>query len=177
METILNLEECQEKKQLQWCSSLNKINRFLEKWAVVQRLNIQQFATKELVEILVQHLFLLEDQKQRFRKRSKNEGLRPRDNRSVSKKLSRNKSMINDPNYTVFNSDSSSEEDSHENYLAKLRQSLAATGNNNISISLLLLIQHIIQVKAKVEVQCQNTSKAQRQSKIRDIAINRNTVS
>ena len=84
---------------------------------------------------------------------------------------------------TLLDSDSSSEEDSHENSLAKVKQSLAATGNNNISTSLLLLVQHVIKVKPKVEIQCQNTSigelkqLAQRQSKIRDIAINRNTVS
>ena len=45
------------------------------------------------------------------------------------------------------------------------------------------MVQHVIKVKQKVEIQCQNTSigelkqLAQRQSKIRDIAINRNTVS
>ena len=183
LETILNLEECKEKKPLEWRSSLNNINRFLEKWAVVQRLNIQQFATKELVEILVQHLFLLEDQEEWIRKRCKSEALRPRDNRSVSKILSRNRSMIENPNYTVLDSSSSSGEDPQENSFNKVKQSLVATGNNKISISLLLLVQHVVKVKRKVEIQCQNTSigelkqLAQRQSKLRDIAINRDTVS
>ena len=130
----------------------------MEKWAVVQRLNIQQFATKELVEILVQHLFLLEDQEEWIRKRCKSEALRPRDNRSVSKILSRNRSMIENPNYTVLDSNSSSGEDPQENSFNKVKQSLAATGNNKISISLLLLVQHVINVKQKVEIQCQNTS-------------------
>ena len=124
LETILNLEECKERKPLEWRSSLNNINKFLERWEVVQKLNIQHFATKDLVQILVEHLFLLQDQEEWFRKRSKNDALRPRNNRSVSKILSRNRSMINDPNYTVLDCDSSSEEDSHENSLAKVKQSL-----------------------------------------------------
>ena len=147
---------------MEWCSSLSNINKFLEKWGIVEKLYIQHFPTKDLVQILVEHPFLLQDQEEWFRNRSKNVALRSRNNRSVSKILSRNRSMINDPNYTVLDSDSSSEEDSHENSLAKVKQSLAATGNNNISISLLLLVQHAFKVKPKVEVQCQNTSIAER---------------
>ena len=66
---------------------MNNIDRFLQKWAVVQRLNIQQYGTKELVEILAQHLFLLEDQEEWIKKRCKNEALMPRNNRYISKVL------------------------------------------------------------------------------------------
>ena len=76
----------------------------------------------------------------------------------VSQFMSRNRSMMNDPNYTVLDSDSSSEEDADENSLVKVKQSLAATGNNNISNSLLMLMQQVIRLKPKVEVHCQNTS-------------------
>ena len=78
-----------ERKPLEWHSSLNNINIFLERWEVVQKLNIQHFATKELVETLVEHLFLLQDQEEWIRRRCKSEALRPRDNISVSKILSR----------------------------------------------------------------------------------------
>ena len=93
MDTLLNLEECKERKPLEWCLSLNNINKLLERLEVVQKLNIQHFATKDLIQILVEHLFLLQDQEEWSRKRSKNEVLRPKNNRPVSKILSSNISI------------------------------------------------------------------------------------
>ena len=65
----------------------------------------------------------------------------------------------------------------------KVKESLAATGNNNTSQLLLMLVQYVIKVRPKVAINVQNTSTeelknmAQRHSKLRDVKITNDSVS
>ena len=82
---------------------------------------------------------LVEQQEDWCQKRSNSQVLRTRTNRKIKTILTRNQSMMADPNYTVLYDDSSSVEDAEENTLVKVKESPTATGNK-ITSQLLLLI-------------------------------------
>ena len=79
---------------------------FLQKWEIVQWLNIAHYATKDIVQVLAEHLFLYQQQEEWYQKRSSSQVLRTRNNRKVYQIMTRNQSMMADPNYTVLDDDS-----------------------------------------------------------------------
>ena len=101
-------------------------------------------------------LILYHQQEEWYQKISSSQVLRTRNNRKVNQIMSRNQSMMADPNYSVLDEDSSSGEDTEENSFMKVKQSLAFTGNNNTSQLLLMLGQFVIKVRPKIEINCQN---------------------
>ena len=58
LEKVLNFRDCILRKPLEWRASLTNIDEFLQKWEIIQRLNITQYATKEIVQGLVEHIFV-----------------------------------------------------------------------------------------------------------------------
>ena len=131
-----------------------KTDIFLQKMQVVQRLNKAHYATVEIVQVLVEHLFFYQEQGDWHQKRSSNQVFRTRNNKKVNKIKCRNQSMMSDPNYSILDEDSSSEEEEGENSLLKVKQSLASTGNNNVYQLLLMLVNFVIKVIPKIEINC-----------------------
>ena len=137
---MLNFYDCLLRKPLEWRACLNNIDEFLQKWTVVQRLNNVQYATKHIVQGLVEHLLLFQQQEDWYGKRAKSQAVGTRNIKRVGVIASRNQSMLVDPNYSILNEDSSASKDEQENSFIKVKEYLASTGTNNMYKMLLMLV-------------------------------------
>ena len=83
LEKVQNYQDCLQRKPLEWRVCLNNIDEFLQKWTVVQKLNIAQYSTKPIVQGLVEHLLLFQQQEDWYGKRAKSQAVATRNSKKV----------------------------------------------------------------------------------------------
>ena len=106
LERVLTFQDCLQRKPLEWRACLNNIDEFLQKWAVVQKLNIAQYSTKPIVQGIVEHLLFFQQQEDWYGKRAKSQAVATENSKKVGMIKTRNQSMMLDPNYSILNDDS-----------------------------------------------------------------------
>ena len=102
LEKVLNFQDCILRKPSE-LASLTKIDEIPQKWEIIQRINIAQYATEEIIQGLVEHLFLFQQQEEWYQKLARSQALRTRNSKKFSLIEDRNQSMMADPNYSVLN--------------------------------------------------------------------------